>query len=242
MNNLARPIASSPLVTAGLGAAEADIFASIQTAIVEQRLLPGTRLTEEELVAIYGVSRMRIRRVLLALAHTGMISLPRGRGAQVARPTADEARAVFAARRLIESALLEAPERLPDARSIGGLRSIVRRENVAAAKHDRAAMIHLSGVFHVDLARACGNPVIADLVSGLVTRSSLIIALFQGPEATCCRSDDHARLLEALTVPNLAQASAFMRAHLDAIEAGLSLDPKPARKPDLRASLIPPPS
>jgi DNA-binding GntR family transcriptional regulator len=226
VNNL--PLVSPPsLAVSGLNRLETEIFAAIQAAITEQRLLPGARLTEEELAEIYDTSRMRVRRVLFALAHTGMIELPPGRGAQVARPTPAEARSVFSARRLIEGRLLEVPEGAPGASALTALASLVQKEDEAAHANDRTAMIRLSGAFHVELARAYGNPVIAEIVAGLVTRSSLIIALFQTRPTSCCLPEDHGKLLETLVAGRFAVAGTRMRAHLEAIETALNLEPAP---------------
>lgn len=221
----------------GLTAREREIFAALEGAIIEQRLVPGMRLTEEELAAICGASRMRIRRVLLALAHAGMIDLSPGRGAQVACPGPQEAHSVFQARRLLESAQLEAEGARLSAASVTALRALQRREDAAIRADDREAMIRLSGAFHIDLARALGNPVMVDIVAGLVTRSSLIIALFQRAQAAGCRHDDHATLIEALAAGAMVEAAQLMRAHLDAIEAGLDVAIRPSPPGDLRAIL-----
>jgi len=226
----------APLATIGLTMQEVDIFQRVQCAILEQRLPPATRLTEEELAQIFGVSRMRIRRVLLALAHTGMIALAKGRGAQVASPTAEEAQAVFGARQLIETALLEQAAPPPRA-AIGKLKRIITAEKTALQTGDRAAAIHLSGGFHIELAQICANPVVAEIVAGLVTRSSLVIALFQRSGNLCCRSDDHAQLVEALAKPDLAAAVEIMRRHLTSIESGLDLTAKPPSRPNLQEIL-----
>ncbi|MDD2859985.1 MAG: GntR family transcriptional regulator [Acidiphilium sp.] len=244
MNNIApiteglAPTGPTPLrAMTGLTAPETLVFKAIHAAIVEQRLLPGTRLTEEELAAIYATSRMRIRRVLLALAHEGVIALPPGRGAQVACPTAEEARAVFEARRLIEAGLIASRTIALDEGVVHRLRACRAAETAAARAHDRGAMIGQSGAFHIELARGLGNPVMADIIANLVARSSLIIALFQRDGAVCCRADDHDRLIETLSGPRPAAAAAMMRAHLASIEAGLEMATKPAPGGDLRTIL-----
>jgi DNA-binding GntR family transcriptional regulator len=55
---------------------------------------------------IFGVSRARIREVLGRLAHERIVELFPQRGAFVAKPTIEQARDVFEARRLIEPAVL----------------------------------------------------------------------------------------------------------------------------------------
>ena len=55
----------------------------------------------------FGVSRTRIRPVLVRLANEQVVTLTPNRGAAIAQPTAQEAREVFEARRLIEPRLVE---------------------------------------------------------------------------------------------------------------------------------------
>src|SRR6201996_5333538 len=88
--------------------AESHIYHRIHAAIAEHRLLPGARLVEDQLGEVFGVSRMRIRSVLHSLARDKVVTIHRNRGAEVASPSVEEAKDVFAARRVIEVAL--APE------------------------------------------------------------------------------------------------------------------------------------
>src|SRR5689334_20598391 len=46
-----------------------EIYEKIYVAILEHRLHPGTKLVEERLAEIFGVSRARVREVLARLAH-----------------------------------------------------------------------------------------------------------------------------------------------------------------------------
>ncbi|PMC22040.1 GntR family transcriptional regulator, partial [Klebsiella aerogenes] len=67
-------------------------------AIVEQQLLPGSKLPEEALAEVFGVSRTGVRKALQRLAAVQMVTLTPKRGAQVASPTVDEAREIFRTR------------------------------------------------------------------------------------------------------------------------------------------------
>lgn len=51
------------------------IYESIAAAIFEQRLPPSTKLTEETLGAIFGVSRTIVRNALLRLAHDKIVEI-----------------------------------------------------------------------------------------------------------------------------------------------------------------------
>src|SRR6185369_11522111 len=77
-------------------------------AIVDRRLGPGTKLSESEVGAIFGVSRTIVRAALQMLSFEGLVRTERNRGAFVANPTVEEARQVFASRRLIEPGLAAA--------------------------------------------------------------------------------------------------------------------------------------
>ncbi|WP_366481278.1 GntR family transcriptional regulator [Aquabacterium sp.] len=69
--------------------------------------MPGTKLVEDKLGQAFGVSRTRIRQVLIRLAQEQVITLRPNKGASVAEPTVDEAREVFEARAVVESVLMQ---------------------------------------------------------------------------------------------------------------------------------------
>lgn len=238
VNNMSSLLVPS-MVISGLTKQETDIVIRLHAAIMEQRLLPGTRLTEEELVDIFKVSRMRVRRVLLALSHTGLIELPPGRGAIVARPSVESARHIFATRQLIEGTLLQAPLTQPAAKTIKLLYKLCEQENEAIDAKDRTTSIQLSCALHVSLVSAYGNSVLAEIVTGLVSRSALIIAFYQSKDLTCCRTNEHKHIITLLEKKNFETAGAEMREHLKRIETNLNLDQIVADQEDLRRILAP---
>jgi DNA-binding transcriptional regulator YhcF (GntR family) len=79
---------------------------AIRDAIVERRLSPGTKLSESDVGNLFNVSRTLARAALQALSYEGLVSVEKNRGAFVAYPSPDEARQIFAARRLIEPGIL----------------------------------------------------------------------------------------------------------------------------------------
>lgn len=79
-----------------------SIVEALTRAIVEHRLHPGTKLAEQKLVDHFGVSRNLVRQALFQLVQKKLIRMEPARGAFVATPSADEARQVFATRRMLE--------------------------------------------------------------------------------------------------------------------------------------------
>jgi DNA-binding GntR family transcriptional regulator len=154
------------------------VYDRIHRAILEQRLPPGTKLGEESLSSLFAVSRARI----LRLAHGKSVELRPNRGAYVAQPSAQDAREVFTARRIVETHIVEGVAKgLPTPARQRLLRHVAR-EQAAHARHDRPAAVRLSGEFHLLLAHVAGNRVLTWFLRELVARTSLSIAVYEGPE------------------------------------------------------------
>src|SRR5687767_10224894 len=192
--------------TPGRALTDEEIVSQIVTAISHQRLPPGTRLGEQKLGAVFGVSRPRIRQVLLRLHAANLITLSRNRGASVARPTPTEAREIFAARRVVEAAIVSSLVADLRAPQLAALRAHTKAEDEARRRDDAHELIELTGSFHVHLAEKAGNAVLCGIQRELVARSSLIIALYQAPGTRTCPPDEHRALLDAIEAGGAARA------------------------------------
>ena len=62
------------------------IVESITAAIVERRLMPGTKLAEQKIADIFEVSRTIVRQALNQLSRDHLVALEPARGATVASP------------------------------------------------------------------------------------------------------------------------------------------------------------
>lgn len=204
--------------------APAEISERIWLAIAERRLRPGTRLKEEELAEIFGVSRARIRQALAGLEREGLVTILPNRGAFVAAPTVEEAGDVFFARKAIERRVVErlAPRITPD--DIAGLRAHVARERIAAAEDAVPDVIRLSGGFHQKLAELVGSDFLNSILRDLVARSSLITAVYRNTAHYNCGPDEHDAVIDCLERGDAAGAAQAMGVHLDHIEADLKLE------------------
>ncbi len=212
-----------------------DVYARIHAAIALQQLPPGTRLREDEMRQIFGVSRARIRAVFSRLAYTGVVTLEPNRGASVAKPTIQEARELFAARRTIEAAIVREAVARMTPRDETRLREHIASETRAEIRRDRAEMIRLSGDFHLLLAEIAGNATLHKFLIELVTRESLAIAAYETPGRPSCSNHEHSDILAALSRKDADAAVTLMVAHLDAIESRLDLDRSQRPSIDLAA-------
>ena len=202
---------------------EESIVERIFAAVVEQRLPPGTKLSESALCEAFGVGRMHIRRSLLLLSSRGIVDLQPNRGAYVASPTAHQAREVFEARLTLEPSITRlAVERATD-RDIAELSAHLQMEHDANHIENRNEAIRLSGQFHIKLAQIAQNMVMLRMMKELVTRTSLIIGIFGKPTLASCRDDDHERILSAFKARDGQAARDLMAEHLKEIESSLDL-------------------
>jgi DNA-binding GntR family transcriptional regulator len=213
---------------------EAIIYDKIHAAIAERRLTPGSRLVEEQLCEVFSASRARIRSVLQALAHDKVVTLHRNRGASVAYPSVQEAREVFAARRLIEVALAREVIGAIDDKGLKRLKAHIRKEALAEKSRDRSLELRTSHEFHTLLAEMLGNSVISGFVRELTARSSLITAVYERPDANVCSQTSHGQLIALIEAGDAEGLASAMLEHLNEIEGHLMLYERKETPVDLR--------
>lgn len=224
-----------PAPARGSQSRDEHIYQEILDAIVEHRLLPGVRLPEDALAEAFNVSRTGIRKVLQRLALERMVTLRLHRGAEVAQPSAKEAQDVFAARQLIEPAVMPAVVANADAAQLKQLRALVDEEHQAQSQGLQSRAIQLSARFHVQLVALADNQVFSEQVASLTTRSSLIIAVYGSRRSVGCDCGDHLELVELLERGDASAAARWMGEHLTSIRASLHIDPKIPVEPDFKS-------
>jgi DNA-binding GntR family transcriptional regulator len=229
---------SKPRASAGeAGPSSTERIAeAIVTAIVERRLMPGTKLAEQKIADIFKVSRTLVRQALNQLSRDKLVTLEPARGARVAEPSIDEARQVFEVRHMLESAMIRrAASELTDVQ-IAALRAHLRDEQAAVQRTDVSGRTRLLADFHVVIARMLGNEVLAELLADLVTRSSLIALMYQSSHSAEHSFAEHVAIVDVLEQRDARAAVRLMDEHLHNVERNLRLDP---RVPDLEAVLRP---
>lgn len=199
---------------------DAQIHERIVSAILDQRLAPGTKLGEDKLAGAFGVSRTRIRPVLARLASQNIVTLTPNRGATVAQPTEQEAGEVFEARRLIEPRLVALFIARASQADVAALARCIDEEEVARRAGDARRAIRLSGDFHLLIAQGAGQQTLEGVLRELVSRTSLILMAYSPPRAAsepdtaACGCREHRVLLDAVRLRDAAEAARRMDAHL----------------------------
>lgn len=200
------------------------IAARLTRAIVEHRLQPGTKLAEQKLADHFGVSRTLVRQALFQLAQNRLVTLEPARGAFVATPSVEEARQVFAVRRMLETEMTRAFVRSVTPAKLKALRAHVASEKAAMGTHDASTRTELLGDFHVRMAELMGNQVLAQMLGDLISRCSLITLMYQSASAAAHSHEEHAQIVKALGAKDEERAVQLMQAHLLHVEESLTFD------------------
>jgi len=203
------------------------IVHELTQAIAGHRLQPGTKLAEQKLADHFGVSRTLVRQALHQLAQNRLVTLEPARGAFVAAPTVEEARQVFAVRRMLEAGMARAFAQEATPARLRALREHVAREKAALDGPDAARSIELLGDFHVRMAELLGNEVLAQILRDLVARSSLITLMYQRAGAAQHSQQEHVEIVRALAARDAERAVLLMDEHLRHVEASLAFDRPP---------------
>jgi DNA-binding GntR family transcriptional regulator len=210
------------------------IVESITEAIVERRLMPGTKLAEQHIADLFKVSRTVVRQALNQLSRDRLVTLSPARGAFVAEPSIEEARQVFEVRKMIEVAMVRQLCARITSAQVAQLRFHISQEGQALRRQDVAGRTRLLADFHVILARMVGNEVLAQLLADLLARCSLIALMYQSSHSAVHSSAEHGAIVDAIERQDGRSAARLMENHLGNVECSLQLQP---RASDLAAAL-----
>lgn len=215
------------------------VYQRIWEAIVAHKLLPGTRLKEEELSETFDLSRGFVRKLLLQLSYHKLVNLVPNSGAFVAEPSPEEAREIFQARRLIEAELVRELASKCTVQEKKLLQDHLEQEHNALEQGKKSLRIRLSGEFHLLIGQLANKPVLTSFLHEIIPRSSLIVALYQGAghihnDHSGLLCSEHEVLLEAIANHHVEHAVQLMIDHLNEIEAQLQLESSIDNEPHLK--------
>jgi DNA-binding GntR family transcriptional regulator len=193
-------------------AAAADV---IRNAIFDGTLAPGRRLKEEELAAVFGLSRTPVREAILVLHTEGLLEAARNRGAYVRAYDPEELDDIYKLRALLESyAAQEAAPRLT-ANRVAELRESCRRFAALSPSTDLQALVAENAFFHQMILEAAGSKRLVEMVRK-VTELPLVYKsyVWYSHEQKLASEHYHVQLTNALEKREGDRAAAIMREHV----------------------------
>jgi GntR family transcriptional repressor for pyruvate dehydrogenase complex len=177
------------------------------------------------------VSRTSLREALSALSHLGVLktrgkakvgSAARARAQILARQAVESVERdllthPIEVRRMLEPEVAALAAQRASEEALGEVSEWLRRMGEGVERGQR--IVEEDSAFHVAIARATGNPVLAQLVGALTEalRESRELS-FQPPAAAATALDDHRAIVAALADRDSARARRAMRRHLDQVE------------------------
>ncbi|EIM24857.1 transcriptional regulator [Microvirga lotononidis] len=198
--------------------------------------MPGDKLTEDVIGERFGVSRTIVRTVLARLHAEGLVDMQPNKGATIAQPSLSEAQDVFETRMCLERQVLVRLAEKVTSEDIDRLQRHVNLETKANAD-DGPAAIRLAGEFHILLASLSGNRVLARYIDEVVSRCSLILALYSRPHSSDCSIHEHQQIIDALRSGNSQAAIHAMDHHLKAVTDRALLSSTSDKHRDIRSIL-----
>lgn len=204
------------------------VYRSLRRAIIEQALAPATRLPEDTIGEQFRVSRTLVRQALSRLQAEGLVDIQPNRGAFIAKPSLEEAKDTFDMRHCLEREVIRKLVDVITAKDIAALQAHVKKEKRARDHGDNVPRaIRLAGEFHVILAERTGSALLTRYVSEVVSRCSLILAVYNRAHSSDCAVNEHGQIIEALKKGDAAGAMQIMDAHLGAVESRARLIDEP---------------
>ncbi|MBA6353646.1 MULTISPECIES: GntR family transcriptional regulator [unclassified Colwellia] len=203
-----------------------EIYQEIFDAILSFRLRPGTRLTEENLSKIFNVGRTTIRSALLRLSQDHIIEIQPNKGAFIASPTVKQGKDILEARKLIEVEIVKDVIKHATHSDFDLLKKIVKSEENNIKREHMVEGIQLGGDFHLMLAKISKNTTLERILTTLIPQTSLVIVLYENPDAPKCSHFEHFELIDVMEKGQVEKATALMYQHIHSIETRLNLDEK----------------
>lgn len=202
------------------------IEATLLSAVVEGRIKPGDKLSENQLAEAFGVSRTLVREALSRLEARNIVVVKPRKGWFVVEPSAEEAAEVYATRRIIEYGFLihSAPF---NAVQIADLQAHINEERKAIEDGDKARLTYLMGDYHVRIVAQSGNATLVETMRTLAARTNLISLRYQSEHNALASHQDHVEIFDAIARGDMTAAAQLSFEHLEQVEAGILIDTAP---------------
>jgi DNA-binding GntR family transcriptional regulator len=197
------------------GPSGVEIADWIRGQIRSQRMVPGQRLVEVDIIRQTGGSRFKVREALQRLAAEGLVEIEEFRGASVRHASMDEVRQLYTARGALEGLCAADFTRKasPDQKAELARLASEMEDCVAGALPELFAK--LNSRWHNLLMEGGGNQVIQGIVHRLNTPiHHLVFESFYRAERLQAAVQDHREILDAILAGDADAAEAAMRRHV----------------------------
>lgn len=204
----------------GLGQT-AKVADSLRDAIIEGRLAPGSRLSEEALVKDLGVSRNTLREAFRLLSHDGLLVHRFNRGVFIPELDVHDLIDLYRLRRLIEPHVVRSLTGY-DRHRLTSLHEAVAAAEKSSARGRWSEVITANMRFHQALVALADSPRLDALLQRLLAEMRLIFAVVDNPQPLYEPYVAQNRsLYQGLTEGRFEEMATFLEDYLRESEAAL---------------------
>ncbi len=199
----------------------AQVAEELKARILAGDIRPGTALTEEALARSIRVARSTVREALAHLVSEGLVTRSAStRVLHVTRLTEDDVRDIYAARRVIELAAVDASPGAPP-EAIEALRAAVEAYGRTVETGDRSRLVEADMRCHTAVVGLLGSRHLADLYAALLAKLRLAEALAEQPDEAPAIEARHRDFVARLESGDVLEAREQLCARLAAAEEEL---------------------
>jgi len=211
----AAAVGEEKILLARKGPSGVEIADWIRSQIRRQRLVPGQRLVEIDIIQQTGGSRFKVREALQRLAAEGLVDIEEYRGASVRNATMHEVRQLYEARGALEGICAAEFTRKASVEQKAELQRLAAEMEECVADAAPEHFARLNSQWHNLIMEAAGNLVIQGIVHRLNTPiHHLVFESFYRGERLRAAVQDHRAIVEAVMAGDAQAAEAAMRAHV----------------------------
>ncbi len=192
-------------------------YSIVRAGIFSGRFAPGTRITEQEIVDLSGVSRTPVREALRRLQMNGLVEVQPNLGAVVQSWSKEDAEEIFELRSVLECFATRLASESASTTQLDAMRSVAlaQLEETQRDGPDLDKIAELNSAFHFELYAASGNRRLNDVLVSLI-EPTLVIRTFQyySHDALVRSAHQHLEILDMLQARDADAAEAVMRTHV----------------------------
>jgi DNA-binding GntR family transcriptional regulator len=198
------------------------IYEVVKKSIIYQEYKQGSRLVDQEIADLLGVSRTPVREAISRLAAEGLVSSIPRHGVFVTELSEKDIREIYEVRESLEVLAIRLAVALMSDEDINGLQDISSRYHDSMLKDDYMACYDLDRQFHDRLVKMSGNSLLADMYKALSGK-------IQISRWKHCRDrnrteqslHEHILILQALQSRDAEQAILRLREHIGTVKVDL---------------------
>lgn len=194
-----------------------DAYERIRHDVLTCRFMPGSVLTEHQLMEQYSFGKSSCRIALVRLAHEGYVRAMPRQGYRIAAVTLRDVEEVFALRVQLEPLAARLACGRVDTALLRRLEAACRVPHPERALNDQIdVFMDANREFHLAIAKASGNERLHRMLANLMDEMSRLVALGFGVQKTKPEiKHDHNSMIDAFDANDCRRAETIARRHIE---------------------------